>query len=159
VSRFSDKPSRLVALTSYLLSQTAKLAKDELDACLAERGMRLRHMAVLCVLDDDPTTQLDLGRRLDLDPSDVTATVDDLEDRHLVRRSSDVSDRRRKLVTLTPRGQREVELLDQLAGRVADELFAPLSASRRAGMHEDLLTLLTARDRAVSEVPHDQRPE
>src|SRR4029078_7376510 len=76
---FDDRPTRLVPLTTYLLSQTAKLAKRELDHRLSARGLRLRHMSVMASLDDGEASQLDLARRLHLDPSDVTATVDELE--------------------------------------------------------------------------------
>jgi DNA-binding MarR family transcriptional regulator len=146
VSHFADRPERLTALTTYLLSQTAKAAKRELDEALATRGMRLRHMAVLAVLDDAPTTQLELGRRLDLDPSDVTGTVDALEARALVSRALDPADRRRKLVSLTTSGRREIAHLDRMARRLADALLAPVPERRRRQLHEDLLRVLRARD-------------
>ena len=146
MSNFADRPQRLTTLTTYLLSQTAKAAKRELDGELAARGMRLRHMAVLAVLDEKPTTQFELGRRLALDPSDVTATVDDLETRSLVTRAADHTDRRRKVVTLTRRGRGEIAELDGIARRLSDALLEPVPERRRQQLHQDLLRVLRARD-------------
>jgi DNA-binding MarR family transcriptional regulator len=149
--RFSDRPVRLTAVTTYLLSQTAKIAKRQLDEALATRGMRLRHMAVLAVVAESPTTQLELGRRLALDPSDVTATVDDLEAEGLVARTSDQSDRRRKVVTLTRNGQRKFAELDKIGHGLADALFEPVPQRRRRQLHEDLLRVLRAQDARPTE--------
>jgi DNA-binding MarR family transcriptional regulator len=146
VTRLPDRPQRLTALTTYLLSQTAKIAKRELDQALAERGMRLRHMAVLALLDEGPITQLELGRRLALDPSDVTATVDDLEAAGLAARTLDQTDRRRKIVSLTSGGRREIDDLDEMARALADTLLEPIPERRRRQWHQDLLLVLRARD-------------
>lgn len=136
-------PPSLLTLTTYVLSQTAKVAKRQLDAQLQERGMRLRHMLVLAWLTDNgPTGQLSLATNLALDPSDVTATIDDLEDLKLVKRSVDPSDRRRKLITVTSRGGTEFRRLHELAAQISDELLAPLSERRRAALQADLRTIL-----------------
>lgn len=143
---FTNNPQRLKRLTSYLLSQTAKAAKRDLDDRLAATGFRLRHMSLLAMLDEAPTTQLELGRRLILDPSDVTATVDDLESRGLASRSMDPTDRRRKVVTLTAIGLKELEWMQQVAEALCDELLAPVPERRRAQLHDDLSRILLARD-------------
>lgn len=143
---FDDRPTRLTALTIYLISQTARVAKSEMDARLAARGMRLRHQAVLAVLDEGSASQLDIARRLRLDPSDVTATVDDLETAGFAGRHPDTVDRRRKIVKLTAKGQREVEALEIIAREVEDRLLEPLPVRRRAEMHRDLFRVLVAHD-------------
>ncbi len=146
MASFSERPARLAALTTYRLSQTAKLAKRDLDASLADRGMRLRHLAVLALLDEAPAAQLEVGRRLDLDPSDVTATVDDLQARGWVTRTPDRADRRRKVVTLTRRGEGTLSELDEMAHRLADTLLEAVPPRRRAQLHSDLGRILLARD-------------
>lgn len=151
----TNKPQRLTRLTSYLLSQTAKLAKRDLDDQLAVKGFRLRHMAVLAVLDEAPVTQLELGRRLGMDPSDVTATVDNLENNGLASRSMDSTDRRRKVVTLTSDGFKELEWMQHLAQGLCDELLAPVPERRRAQLHDDLTRILLARDARDA----DRQPE
>ena len=133
-------------MTTYLLSQTAKAAKRDLDDRLAAEGFRLRHMSVLAVLDEAPATQLELGRRLAMDPSDVTATVDDLEKGKLASRSMDLTDRRRKVVTLTAAGLKKLEWMQQAAQDLCDELLEPVPERRRTQLHQDLQRVLLARD-------------
>jgi DNA-binding MarR family transcriptional regulator len=136
-------PPSLLTLTTYLLSQTAKVAKRQLDVQLQERGLRLRHMLVLAWLTDNgSTSQLSLATNLGLDPSDVTSTIDDLEDMELVKRAVDPADRRRKLITVTRRGATEFAHLQGLAAEISDDLLGPLSPSRRAALHADLRKVL-----------------
>lgn len=142
----ANKPDRLTRLTTYLLSQTAKLAKGDLDDRLTAEGFRLRHMSVLAVLDEGPATQLELSRRLVIDPSDVTATVDDLESSRLARRSMDPADRRRKIVTLTAAGLKKLEWMQQVAQQLCAELLEPIPERRRAQLHQDLHRVLLARE-------------
>jgi DNA-binding MarR family transcriptional regulator len=148
----ADRPARLSSITTYLLSQTSKIANRELDERLAERGMRLRHMAVLAVVDEGPTTQSELSRRLELDPSDVTATVDDVESAGFVVRQIDEADRRRKIVVLTASGRRELNAQDRIARRIAERLLEPVPERRRRQLHEDLRRVLTASDERMSSV-------
>jgi DNA-binding MarR family transcriptional regulator len=143
---FEDRPSRLLGLTTYLISQTARVAKRELDHRLRARGLRLRHMLVMAALYDGEATQLELGRRLDLDPSDVTATVDDLENARFATRRTDPADRRRKLVTLTTRGQRELDTLEGIARDIEERLLEPLEPEHRARLGRDLAAALQASD-------------
>lgn len=139
----TSHPSSLLTLTTYLLSQTAKVAKRRLDAQLQERGMRLRHMLVLAWLaDNGSTSQLSLATGLGLDPSDVTSTIDDLENLKFVKRSIDPSDRRRKRIAVTSRGATEFGRLQDIAAEISDDLLAPLSERRRAALQADLLAIL-----------------
>lgn len=131
----------------YLLSQVAKNAKHELDQRLARRGLRLRHMAVLAALEDRASpSQLELGRLLGLDPSDVTTTVEDLVAAGFVHRHVDRTDRRRRVVSISEAGVAELATLVGIAERVGDEVLHPLSATRRRSMHADLVRVLAALD-------------
>lgn len=142
----TNKPGGLTQVTSYLLSQVAKIAKRELDDRLADEGLRLRHMAVLTLIDEAPATQLEVGRRLAMDPSDVTATVDQLEAAGLAARSMDAADRRRKVVTLTEDGRAKLAWADRVARELSDDLLLPIPPRRRALLHRDLHRVLLARE-------------
>ncbi len=59
----------------------------------------------LKVLDVGPTTMRELSGRLGADPPYVTLISQDLEQRGLVRRTVHPTDRRAKLLSITPAGQ------------------------------------------------------
>jgi DNA-binding MarR family transcriptional regulator len=152
-------PTPLLDLTVYLLSQVGRMGKQTLDAELAERGLRLRHMAVLAALADEGAAgQLTLARYLRLDPSDITTTLDDLQRRRLVDRAVDPTDRRRRLVSLTVEGQTVLQGLCDLAREVADGLLAPLDDTRRDVLHSALLTVLVAARGTTREPERFGRP-
>src|SRR5690349_6735085 len=101
-----ETPPSLTALTTYLLSRVGKTARGRLGARLADRGLRLWHMAVLAALADfGPHAQRDLATRLHIDPSDVVKVIDDLTAADYTARTRDPADRRRVVVTLTPTGE------------------------------------------------------
>lgn len=63
-----------------------------------------------------PQSQRELARLLHYDPSNITALADSLEARGLLERRADASDRRFRLLALTPDGERLRSLLeDRLA--------------------------------------------
>ena len=150
-------PSALMGLTTYLLSQTARSVKQNLDQQLALRGVRLPHMAVLADLASerrsitgegtDPAavtpgpSQLEVGRRLSIDPSDMTAVVDCLESLGYVARTVDPTDRRRRCLRLSAAGSRFLGELMEVAEAVANEMLAPLAADRRTAFLADLQVL------------------
>jgi DNA-binding MarR family transcriptional regulator len=53
-----------------------------------------------------PQSQRELARRLHYDPSNINALADSLQARGLVERRADPSDRRFRLLALTPEGDR-----------------------------------------------------
>src|SRR5450755_496003 len=99
-------PSRLRALPTWLISQTAihahRMLTDELATADA-RGYDYRLLAAL--QEFGPASQAALGRRTAVDRSDVVATVNALADRGLVKRTPDPIDRRRNVITITPAGE------------------------------------------------------
>jgi DNA-binding MarR family transcriptional regulator len=63
-----------------------------------------------------PQSQRELARRLHYDPSNITSLADSLEARGLLERRPDASDRRFRLLALTPAGE---GLRSQLEDRLA----------------------------------------
>ncbi|MFI9273684.1 MarR family winged helix-turn-helix transcriptional regulator [Kitasatospora sp. NPDC052896] len=129
-------PPSLLDLTTYLLSKTGKAARLRLAERLAERDLRLWHMAVLAALaDHGPHVQRELATRLAIDPSDVVKVLDGLAAAGQVERARDTADRRRVLVTLTTEGRTALDQLRAEAREVQDELLAPLTTDERAQLH------------------------
>lgn len=94
-------------------------------------GLPANDSQALQVLDVlGPMPQMDLGRRLRLTSSSMTALVDRLETAGYAERRPDPGDRRRSIVVLTPRADRALEAarttLEQhlAADLVADEDLA-----------------------------------
>jgi MarR family transcriptional regulator, lower aerobic nicotinate degradation pathway regulator len=115
------------------LGRAARTAQQLAQASLAAAGMHRGYYGVLASLEEfGPAAQADIGRRLGLDPSDMVAILNDLEDRQWVSREPDPTDRRRNKVTLTPAGQAAVARADQAVAGAEDELLAPLGPADRA---------------------------
>ena len=135
-----ETPARLKAKSTWLISQVAARSHGLLTERLAAAGARGYHYRLLAALAEfGPSSQASLGRRTRMDRSDVVAAVGELAAEGLVERAADPADRRRNVVTLTPRGTVRLERLDQVLAAVQDELLAPLSGAERA----ELARLLT----------------
>ena len=129
--------------TVYLLSQLGRVGKNMLVARLATHGLTMRDMAALAVLEESgPISQAVLGRRLGLDPSDVTAMVDDICAQGFAKRAVDTTDRRRRLIGSTGTGAAALKTARRVTRRVDDEILGPLPLSLRRDLNSTLLTLL-----------------
>jgi DNA-binding MarR family transcriptional regulator len=89
-----------------------------------------------------PSSQKTLGERLRKDPADMVRLIDASEASGVVRRDLDPHDRRRRVVSLTPKGEEALSEAMETARNVQDELLAPLSAAERLTLHELLERLL-----------------
>jgi MarR family transcriptional regulator, lower aerobic nicotinate degradation pathway regulator len=136
-------PSRLQNRATWLISQTGIRAHRLLTDALAKADARGYDYRVLAAVQEfGPTSQATLGRRTDMDRSDVAETVDDLAERGLVERSADPADRRRNIIAITPAGTRRLRQLDQLMSDVQDELLTPLSRRERQTLVRTLKRVL-----------------
>lgn len=90
--------------------------RDDMTARMAECSLSLPQGKLIRELAE-PQTQRELARRLHYDPSNITALADSLEARGLIERRADASDRRFRLLALTPKGERVRASLEQLLGQ------------------------------------------
>nr|WSW71264.1 MarR family winged helix-turn-helix transcriptional regulator [Streptomyces sp. NBC_00995] len=115
------------------MSRTGRSARRRLAERLADRGLRLRHMAVLAALVDfGPHAQRELAARLAIDRSDIVKIIDELGAAGLLDRARDGSDRRRMTVTVSPAGRALHGRLQADAAAVQNDVLAPLDACERA---------------------------
>lgn len=91
---------------SFLLARANARSIAAGNAALSEHGLRARSYSVLALAASGTRpTQRELAEFLWLDPSQVVALVDDLENRGLVQREPDPNDRRAKVVQATEEGR------------------------------------------------------
>lgn len=142
----SDRPPEaLAAYTGFLLNWFARRSEGRFARAMAEVGLHPREFVVLVVLAAGPgTTQQSVGEQAGVDPSTMVATLDALEARGLVERRPDVSDRRRRAVHLTAKGESVLAAAREVAGGVAREVFGVLGEDERAELHRLLLKLAGA---------------
>lgn len=131
--------------TGFLLARASALVIQTSNARLAPFGLRVRQYSVLAVACDAAgVTQRELARIVGLDPSQIVAIVDELEENGLVERRANRRDRRTRLIAATAQG-REVREQAAAAIDVALESFlAPLDENERAVLPDILRRALLA---------------
>jgi DNA-binding MarR family transcriptional regulator len=118
-----------IGLLLALASGRAVAAAGEV---LRPRGLNARSYSLLeqLVLADGPS-QRELADALRLDPSQIVALVDLLEERGLARRRPHSADRRQKLVAVTPAGRRLYAQVRVDVEYSLDDVLADLSPDER----------------------------
>src|SRR5881227_3129186 len=105
----------------------------------------LSDFAVLeMLLHKGPQPVNEIGRRIELTSGAITAAVDRLESRGLVRRESHDSDRRARIVCLTPRGKEEGVKAFAIHRTAMDVAASGLSKTERATLIQLLKKLGTS---------------
>jgi len=146
-------PSRLRRIPSRLLAMAAAHADRLVTAGLADVDAHKWHYAVLAALHDDgPASQAELSRRTGIYRSDMVAVLNELEERGLLRRAPDPTDRRRNVISITRHGNKKLARLDTLVTSLQESLLAPLSNADRKQL-VDLLSQLIAYHTAAAGPP------
>jgi DNA-binding MarR family transcriptional regulator len=136
-------PTLLSQQPSWLISQISTHAHRLLTDRLATAGARGYHFRLLAALEEfGPASQASLGRRTEMDRSDVVAAINELAAQKLAERATDQKDRRRNIITITAKGRAHLRRLDALLADAQDELLAPLSPGERQALVGMLTRLL-----------------
>jgi DNA-binding MarR family transcriptional regulator len=123
MSAFPDDRRDLAAM--FVPLARALVAREE--PALRAHGISMWGYIVLTALAEQPVrTQAALAQAINADKSRIIGVLDDLEQRELITRQPDASDRRVHLLSLTPEG---------------DRLRRSVEAAIRAGEEEVLATL------------------
>jgi DNA-binding MarR family transcriptional regulator len=90
-----------------LLGPLVRSIRTAFVACAGELGLALSDAQALWVLETrDSVSTKELARALEIDPANASTLVTRLESRRLVRRTAAKDDRRRRVISITPRGRR-----------------------------------------------------
>ncbi len=142
-------PAELASSTTFLLKRLGFAAKEQALEAYDQTGLHPYHYAVLAVLDEGSReTQGAIADALGYDRGQLVGLLDELEDRGLVERKRDPSDRRRQSVRMTADGKRALAKLRALAVELEDDFLASLDESQRASLHALL------RELARQHLPH-----
>ncbi|MEA2633694.1 MAG: hypothetical protein QOJ33_561 [Chloroflexota bacterium] len=101
--KVENKPAE--ALWKLLRDDAFASVRDDFTTRVGECSLSLSQGKLVRELAQ-PQSQRELARRLHYDPSNINALADSLEARGLIERRSDASDRRLRLLALTPEGER-----------------------------------------------------
>src|SRR6476620_11739216 len=135
-------PRELVASPAFLLARLGVGLKTRAFKEFEQVGFSPYHYSVLALLDAGAReTQATIADALQLDRSMLVGILDALEEKRMIERRRDVTDRRRHLVSLIPAGKRQLARFRTIVQRVEDDFLAPLDADTRANLHSTLLTL------------------
>ena len=131
-------PGAMVLLTR-LAKQVFRRSNEQL------LGMHLRHlMALSYVRDHDGGPQQELAEALCMDANNVVLLLNELEELGWVNRQRDPQDRRRHLVNLTPKGQRELAAAESAQETIEADVLRGLEPAERAILRELLARALHA---------------
>jgi DNA-binding MarR family transcriptional regulator len=114
--------------------------QSEAEVELEVFGLRARHVIALTLLRDlGEQNQSDLAATLGMDPTNVVALLNELEDDDLVQRRRSPQDRRRHTVSLTDAGRARLKEVEELLTGVERRVLEPLTPAEQ----ETLYSLLS----------------
>jgi DNA-binding MarR family transcriptional regulator len=143
-----------------LLEHLARVGRRAAESTMAPGGLRPRHLIALKLLrEEGPASQQGLTEALRLDPSNVVALLNELEERGLITRRRDPSDRRRHIVEISPRGVEELCLAYTRLRLVEDELLSALSAEEKATLYHLLVRAVGVKSPPCDEPEQGDEPE
>lgn len=145
--------------TAHLLSRAGRAQAARLTEQLAELKLRPKHFAVLNLVDlSEGSSQQQIGRSLELDPSGLVATIDYLERLGLAERRRDPADRRRCALYVTPAGRAKLGQARAVAQQAAEQLLGSLSDEQVAALSELLETVVAELDRDAADTSAGATP-
>src|SRR3954451_10264144 len=125
---------------TLLMIKLGRITLHRFTEALEPFGIRPRHVAALMELRDrGELTQQSLCGQLHLDPTNLVAILNQLEDAGYASRRRDPDDRRRHLVEVSKKGLAVIVKVSEVMDGVEDDLLAGLEPAERVQV-EALLT-------------------
>src|SRR5436190_4540448 len=140
---YSDRPpEELARYTGFLLGYLGERSRRRFFEMLGPHGFDPREFGLVTVVRNRPgMTQQELASLARIDPSSMVAVLDGLEQRGVVERRIDPSDRRRRAVHLTEEGERTWQALQREARKTGEAFLRPLTPEERTTLNQLLRKL------------------
>lgn len=151
-----DRPFRRTESLGYQVNHLARLLAQALRDRIEAHGVLPGQFAQLLALyEEDGITQHQLCERVRIDQSTMAHTLNRMERDGLVRRQPDPADRRRALISLTPRARALRPEFEAAATEVNDRATEGMSTAERTaalGLVTRMITALETRGPVNEEV-------
>jgi DNA-binding MarR family transcriptional regulator len=130
---FTAEPitGRQVLDLSFLLTHASRVLATRMAAAFAEIGITPREYCVLAHAMGGQYTQIELAQVADLDKTTMLNTMDYLEREGYARRTPSPTDRRARIITVTPAGAELVATGHNVADGVHREVLDALPDGQR----------------------------
>jgi MarR family transcriptional regulator, lower aerobic nicotinate degradation pathway regulator len=129
----------------FLIARIGSESHKRFVDTIAQWDLGMYQQAVLTTLVEltgkGPTSQKQLGDFVGIDPRNLVPVIDSLEERDLVKRLSDSSDRRLSILQLTAKGKSLAEKIRTAGQNLEEKMFACLSDKEKNSFHTLLLKL------------------
>jgi MarR family transcriptional regulator, transcriptional regulator for hemolysin len=138
----SELGKRTVVDLSFLLNHASHVLATRMTAAFAEIGMTPRAYCVLSHAMSGEYTQIELAKLSDLDKTTMVITLDELEREGYAERRPSPTDRRARIVTVTPSGADAVAAGHRAADQVHGEVIEALLEEQRRAFVNALTSLV-----------------
>ena len=135
---------------TLVLSIVAHVSRETLEHHLAEMRLGVREHVVLNVIEAGAPTQLAIATRAGLDKSTLLPVLDRLESQQLIERRPDPSDRRARVITLTPAGRRALDKSSRRVTSIESDLLTDLDPEEQAQFRSFLRRIVEGRMSTLS---------
>jgi DNA-binding MarR family transcriptional regulator len=127
---------------TLLMIKLGRITMHRFSEALEPFGIRPRHVAALIELrDSGELTQQSLCGQLHLDPTNLVAILNDLEQRGYATRRRDPEDRRRHIVEVSKKGLAVIDRVSEVMDGVEEELLADLEPAEREQLEGALTSI------------------
>jgi MarR family transcriptional regulator for hemolysin len=128
-----------------LLARASHSLTTELQAGLEQLGISARAHQVLTTAADGEHTQSDIARIVGLDKTTMVVTMDELEAAGLAERRPSASDRRARVIVVTPAGEQKVLEGERIVSAIHEDVLGMLSDDERRVFLDALVRMTDTR--------------
>ncbi|MBC7648628.1 MAG: MarR family transcriptional regulator [Vitreoscilla sp.] len=142
---FGEAPGHLIRRAQQLAVAVFMEETSAFDATPVQ-------FAILNALMDDPgEDQVTLSNRVAFDPATLGSVIGRIETKGWVTRKADPGDRRRKLLWITPDGEKVAVGMKRAVAKAQQRIVAPLAADEREQLSALLGKLIAGHEKLASQ--------